>query len=77
MGQSKRKNGGSRAAAPRKQEEGQMDSHFMVPLDGMNHDSFGLVCLILLEEKVYERGGGRIDLCWASCLTLTNGNEGS
>lgn len=27
----------------------------MVPPDGVNHDAFALVCLILLEEKVFKR----------------------
>lgn len=49
----------------------------MVPPDGVNHDTFGLVCLILLEEKVCERRGRRVDLHGATGLTLANGNEGS
>lgn len=54
-----------------------MHSHFMVPLDGMNHDSFGSVCLILVEENVCERGGGRVGLRWAPHLMSANGKAGS
>lgn len=63
---------------PSKQKEGQMDSHIMVPLHGMNGDFlFDAVCLVLGEEDVCERGGGRVGLCWVTRFTSVNGTKGS
>lgn len=54
-----------------------MDGCFTVRLDGMNHDFFGLVCCVLVEENVYERGEEGGGVLWAPHLTLANGNRGS